>query len=112
MKKIEIYSRPEKLDVIKEILTKHGCHGMSIFTVMGCGRQKGYVAEMSLPDFSVNLLPKICVISVLKDNELDGVLLDVMDQVSSSTVGDGKVFVYDVLDVMRIRTGERGSEAL
>ena len=48
MKKVEMYIRPEKLDTMKDILSKHGCHGMSIFTVMGCGRQKGYVAEMAI----------------------------------------------------------------
>ena len=112
MKKVEMYIRPEKLDTMKDILSKHGCHGMSIFTVMGCGRQKGYVAEMASPEFSVNLLPKICVVSVIEDKELDEMLLDINDQVGSATVGDGKVFVYDVYDVMRIRTGERGSDAL
>lgn len=112
MKKVEIYIRPEKLDTLKEILTNHGCHGMSVFTVMGCGRQKGYVAEMALQEFSINLLPKICVISVLEDDELNDVLTDIADVVSSSTVGDGKVFVYDVYEVMRIRTGERGEKAL
>ena len=112
MKKVEIYTRSEKLDTLKELLSNHGCHGMSIFTVMGCGRQKGYVAEMALPDFSINLLPKVCVISVIEDSELNEVLNDIREFVSSSTVGDGKVFVYDVYDVMRIRTGERGEEAL
>ncbi len=112
MKKIEIYTRPEKLDAIKVILSNHGCHGMSIFTVMGCGRQKGYVAEMSLPDFSINLLPKICVVSVMEDSELDDVLIDIRENVNSDTVGDGKVFIYDVFDVMRVRTGERGESAL
>ena len=112
MKKVEIYTRPEKLDMLKDILSKHGCHGMSIFTVMGCGRQKGYVAEMALPDFSINLLPKICVVSVIEDDELNEVLADICENVSSDTVGDGKVFVYDVYDCMRIRTGERGDSAL
>lgn len=112
MKKIEVYTRPEKLEGLKELLTKHGCHGMTVFTVMGCGKQKGYVAEMALPDFSVNLLPKICVVSVVEDEVLDEVLTDMYDALGSNTVGDGKVFIYDVVDVMRLRTGERGSDAL
>lgn len=112
MKKVEIITRPDKLDGLKELLTAHNCHGMTVSTVMGCGKQKGYVAEMSLPELTVNLLPKIFVMTVIEDSELDSVLTDIYEALGTGTVGDGKVFVYDVVEVMRIRTGERGEKAL
>ena len=62
MKKVEIITRPDKLEGLKELLTAHNCQGMTVSTVMGCGKQRGYVAEMNLPDLTINLLPKIFVI--------------------------------------------------
>lgn len=112
MKKIEIFTRPDKLEGIKDLLTTHNSHGMSVFTVMGCGKQNGYVTEMNLPEFGVNLLPKICIISVIEDEDLEELLNDIYSIMGSGAAGDGKVFVYDVVEAMRIRTGERGSDAL
>lgn len=112
MKKIEVYTRGEQLENLERILTKHNCQGMTVFTVMGCGRQNGYVDDTNREEVSINLLPKICVITVVKDGELNSVLQDIREEVSTDHVGDGKVFVYDVLDAMRIRTGERGENAL
>lgn len=112
MKKVEIITRPDKLEGLKELLTAHNCQGMTVSTVMGCGKQRGYVAEMNLPDLTINLLPKIFVMTVLEDEELENVLTDIYQALGTGTVGDGKVFVYDVIDVMRIRTGERGEKAL
>lgn len=112
MKKLEIITRPDKLDDLKDLLTKHNCQGMTVYSVMGCGKQKGYISEMNLPELTVNLLPKIFVMTVISDDELEKVLLDVTEMMGSGTAGDGKVFVYDVYDVMRIRTGERGEKAL
>lgn len=112
MKKVEIITRPDKLEGLKELLTAHNCQGMTVSTVMGCGKQRGYVAEMNLPDLTINLLPKIFVMTVLEDEELENVLTDIYQALGTGTVGDGKVFVYDVVDVMRIRTGERGEKAL
>jgi len=112
MKKVEIITRPDKLEGLKELLTAHNCHGMTVSTVMGCGTQRGYVAEMNLPELNINLLPKIFVMTVIEDSELDEVLTDIYEALGTGTVGDGKVFVYDVVEVMRIRTGERGEKAL
>ena len=112
MKKVEIITRPDKLEGLKELLTAHNCQGMTVFTVMGCGKQRGYVAEMNLPELNVNLLPKIFVMTVIEDGELDKVLTDIYEALGTGTVGDGKVFVYNVEEVMRIRTGERGEKAL
>lgn len=112
MKKVEIITRPDKLDGLKDLLTKHNCQGMTVFTVMGCGKQRGYVAEMNLPELTINLLPKVFVMTVISDDELEMVLTDIYEVLGSGSVGDGKVFVYDVYDVMRVRTGERGEKAL
>ena len=112
MKKIEIFTRPDKLEGMKELLTKHNSHGMSVFTVMGCGKQNGYVSEMNLPEFSINLLPKICIISIIEDESLEDLLNDIYTIMGSGVAGDGKEFVYDVFEAMRIRTGERGDSAL
>ena len=112
MKKVEIITRPDKLDGLKELLTAHNCQGMTVLTVMGCGKQRGYVAEMNLPELTVNLLPKIFVMTVIADSELDNVLTDIYEVLGTGSVGDGKVCVYDVVEVMRMRTGERGEKAL
>lgn len=112
MKKVEIITRPDKLEGLKELLTAHNCQGMTVSTVMGCGKQRGYVAEMNLPGLTVNLLPKIFVMTVIEDGELNDVLTDIYEALGTGSVGDGKVFVYDVVEVMRIRTGERGEKAL
>ena len=112
MKKMEIITKPEKLEGLKELLTVHNCQGMTVHTVMGCGKQKGYASETNFPEVHVNLLPKIFVMCVIEDRELEDLLTDIYSVMSGGSVGDGKVFVYDVYEVMRIRTGERGSDAL
>ena len=67
---------------------------------------------MNLPELTCNLLPKIFVMTVITDDELDGVLTDIVEFLGSGSVGDGKVFIYDIYDVMRVSTGERGEKAL
>jgi len=114
MKEITMYIKPEKLEVVKDILLKHGCGGMSIMSIMGCGIQRG---ETSNADFkglrtNINLIPKIKVEVVIKDEILEDVLFDIRERVSTGTVGDGKVIIKDVIDAMRIRTGERGTDAI
>ena len=99
MKKVEIITRPDKLEGLKELLTAHNCQGMTVSTVMGCGKQRGYVAEMNIPGLTINLLPKIFVMTVIEDSELDDVLTDIYEALGTGSVGDGKVFVYDVVEV-------------
>jgi len=116
MKKIEIIVRPEKLEAIKEIINSHSLGGMTLFTVMGCGAQKG--ESDVVQDFrgikvhGLNLLPKIQINVVVNDDVVDDLLTTIHDKISSGRVGDGKVFVYDVVEAMRVRTGERGKNAL
>lgn len=113
MKKLEIITRPEKLEIIKKILAKHEYIGMTVTAVMGCGHQKGVIKEFEGMHFSdINLLPKISVMSVVLDEDLEDILTDIHTSVATGSVGDGRVFISDVTDVMRIRTGERGEKTL
>ncbi len=112
MKKLEIIIRPDKLEVLKKILDDCGCGGMTIMAVMGCGKQKGNLNEIKGLKVNINLLPKIQVNTVIGDEILDSVLIRIKEEISTGNVGDGKVFIYDVEDAMRIRTGERGSKVI
>ncbi len=113
MKKLEIIIRPEKLDVLKKILLKNNYVGMTVFAVMGCGHQKGVIKEFSgigLPD--INLLPKIYIMTVVREGDVENILADIHEGLSTGEVGDGKVFVSEIVDVMRIRTGDKGEKTL
>ena len=112
MKKIEVITRPEKLTGLKEILASHNCQGMTCMSVMGCGRQRGYLPEMHFAGDDINLLPKIMVFVVCHDEQLDDILADITTAIGTGKNGDGKVFVTDIYEAMRIRTNERGDDAL
>ena len=112
MKKIEIITRPEKLEGIKAILLSHGCEGLTVLSVMGSGRQRGYISEMHFTGSDINLLPKILVFTVVEDDKYEDILADIATSISTGKTGDGKVFVTDIADAMRIRTNERGESAL
>lgn len=112
MKKIEIITRQEKLNGLKELLVVHNCTGMTVTSVMGCGRQKGYIPEMNIIGADINLLPKVMVFTVVPDDEIDDILADINSIIGTGKAGDGKVFIYDVQEAMRIRTNERGEKAL
>lgn len=112
MKKLEIIIRPDKLDILKQILDDCGCGGMTVTAVMGCGMQKGNITEMKGLKLNINLIPKIQVNAVINDDGLENVLFEIRQKIPTGNVGDGKVFIYDVDDAMRIRTGERGNKAI
>jgi nitrogen regulatory protein P-II 1 len=113
MKKLEIITRPEKLEGLKKILAKHEYIGMTVTAVMGCGHQKGIIKQFEGMRFDdINLLPKVNVMTVVLDEDLEDILTEIHEHISTGNVGDGKVFVSEVSDVMRIRTGERGEKTL
>ena len=112
MKKLEIIIRPDKLEGLKELLTKNKCQGMTVFNVMGCGKQLGFAGEVGIPNANVNLIPKVYVITVTNDDTLEDILHDIVAVIGTGTAGDGKVFVSTIDDTVRIRTGERGTNAL
>ncbi|MCR5701794.1 MAG: P-II family nitrogen regulator [Lachnospiraceae bacterium] len=112
MKKIDIITRPEKLVGIKEVLAFHNCQGMTVFSVMGCGRQKGYLPEMNFTGDDINLLPKIMAFVVVEDDMVEDILADLTTTIHTGKNGDGKIFVTDVITAVRIRTNERNSDAI
>lgn len=115
MKEIVMIIRPEKLEDVKSILDSIHCGGMTISTVMGCGTQKGSAAGVNeIKGFktTINLLPKIRVEVVVEDKLVDKIILAVREKLATDHVGDGKIFIRNIEEVVRIRTGERGEKAL
>ena len=112
MKKLEIIIRPEKLENLKAILEGCKVNGIMISNVMGYGNQKGYTQMYRGTKYNVNLLPKVKVETVIPKELADPIIDAVVDEINTGNYGDGKIFVYDVQDAIRIRTGEHGREAL
>lgn len=112
MKKLEIIIRPEKLEDLKSILDGCKANGVMITNIMGYGNQKGYKQVYRGAEYNVNLLPKIKVETVIADDVAEHIIANIVKEITSGTYGDGKIFVYDVEDAIRIRTGERGNNAL
>jgi nitrogen regulatory protein PII len=112
MKKIEAVIRPGKLEEIKESLNKFNVHGLTISQVMGCGLQKGRKEYYRGTEVTLNLLPKIKIEIVTNDNSVDDIIKLICDEARTGEVGDGKIFIYNIEDTIRIRTGERGDKAI
>lgn len=112
MKKLSIIVRSEKLDDVKAILDECGSTGATVSNIMGYGNQKGYKTTYRGSEYVVNLIPKIKIETIVKDDVADNIIFKVCEKISTGKVSDGKIFVYDVADVIRIRTGEHGDTAL
>jgi len=112
MKKLEIIIKPEKLEDVKAILEGSNANGLMITHIMGYGNQKGYKQIYRGHETIVNLLPKIKVESVVSPEVAEVVIEKILKELNTGNYGDGKIFVYDVADVVRVRTGERGIDAL
>ncbi len=112
MKKVEAYIRPFKLDEVKEALSAKGIRGMTVAEVKGFGRQRGHSEVYRGSEYTVDFLPKIKIECIIRDEDLDMVIDTIVDTASTGRLGDGKVFVYDVLDAVKIRTGESGDAIL
>lgn len=112
MKKLEIVIKPEKLEELKLILDKNDAAGLMITNIMGYGNQKGFRHLYRGAEYKVNLLPKMKVETVVDDAAAAKIIDEVVEQINTGNYGDGKIFVYDVEDAVRIRTGERGQDAL
>jgi nitrogen regulatory protein P-II 1 len=113
VKKIEAIVRPEKLDEIKEALVNQGFLGLNIVHVTGRGAQKGIVhVGRGGESFRVDMLPKVKVEVVVHDNAAERVVQAIMKAAWTGNIGDGKIFILPVEDVVRVRTGERGDVAL
>lgn len=112
MKKIEMYIRPDKLEDVKEGFDILKINGLSISEVMGCGKQKGWKEYIRGSEVDYKFLKKIKIETVVMDDQLDKVIDKICEKAYTGQVGDGKIFVYDVVDAVRIRTRERGEDAI
>lgn len=115
MKKVEFIIRPDKLEKLKVILNEYHIGGITVTSAMGCGNQKGNTDVSSYKGIEVvnmNLIPKIKAEVVVNDENVEELLSLIYENLSTGTVGDGKVFVSPIDEVMRIRTGQRGKKAI
>ena len=110
--KIEIITRPSKMEELKEALNAIGVQGMTVSQVYGCGLQKGHTEVYRGKQYDISLVPKIKVETVVCDVPVDKVLQAARKALQTGHIGDGKIFVYDVENVMRIRTGTTGDKAI
>ena len=112
MKKLEIVVRSEKLDDVKSILDECESTGAMVSNIMGYGNQKGVVKRYRGAEYRVNLLPKIKVETVVTDEVAESLIDKIVKEINTGNYGDGKIFIYNIEDVVRIRTGERGADAV
>jgi nitrogen regulatory protein PII len=112
MKKIEAIIKPFKLDEVKEALANVGIQGMTVSEVKGFGRQKGHTEVYRGAEYVVDFLPKMKIEIAVRDQDCEAVIAAIMEAAGTGKLGDGKIFVEDVSEVIRIRTGERGEEAI
>ncbi len=112
MKKIEAVIRPEKLEAVRRALGDAGCRGLMITEIEGHGNQKGIVQQWRGEKYKVELLPKIKIEVVSKDQDVDRIVKTIIDVGRTGEIGDGKIFTYAIEDAYKIRTGEKGENAL
>lgn len=112
MKKIEAIIKPFKLDEVKEALQEVGVQGLSVIEAKGFGRQKGHTELYRGAEYVVDFLPKVKIEVVLDDDAVDGAIEAIVGAAKTGKIGDGKIFVSDISQAIRIRTGEDGVDAL
>ena len=112
MKTIEAIIKPFKLDEVKEALQEIGIQGITVVEVKGFGRQKGHTELYRGAEYVVDFLPKIKLQVVVQDQQVEEVIESVMKAANTGRIGDGKIFVLPMEEAIRIRTGERGADAV
>ena len=112
MKLITAIIKPFKLDDVKSALEAFGVHGMTVSEVQGYGRQKGHTEIYRGAEYRVAFLPKVKVETVVDDHQVAATVAAIQGAANQGKIGDGKIFVLEVIDAIRIRTGEQGSAAL
>ena len=112
MKKIEAIIKPFKLDEVKTALHEVGVTGMTVSEVRGFGRQKGHTEVYRGAEYVIDFLPKVKIEVVVEDSLVDNVVEAIENAARTGRIGDGKIFVFDVEQAIRIRTGERGPDAV
>jgi nitrogen regulatory protein P-II 1 len=112
LKKVEAIIRPEMVPVVRKALEELGVQGLTITQVLGHGAQRGITQQWKGNIYRVDLLPKVELKMVLRDEQVEPVLRAIRDSARTGEVGDGKVFVTEVIEAMRVRTGERGEDVI
>ncbi len=112
MVRIEAIIRPSRLDEVKSALDELGVQGISVTEIKGAGKQKGYTQHYRGSEYQVNLLPKVQIVVVVTDGQMDRVVEAIEGAARTGEIGDGKIFITPVLEAIRIRTGERGDTAV
>jgi nitrogen regulatory protein P-II 1 len=112
MKKIEAVIKPFKLDDVKEALQEIGVQGLTVLEAKGFGRQRGHTELYRGAEYVVDFLPKIKIEAVVNDDQVSAAVEAIQSAARTGKIGDGKIFISDVSDVIRIRTGETGSTAI
>jgi nitrogen regulatory protein P-II 1 len=112
MKKVEAIIKPFKLDEVKDALVEIGIGGMTVTEVRGFGQQKGHTEIYRGTEYVIDFLPKVKIEVVVKDEDVEKAIETIMKTAQTGRVGDGKIFVIPVEEVVRIRTGERGEQAI
>ena len=112
MKKVEAIIKPYKLDEVKTALTQVGVQGLTVTEVRGFGRQKGHKEQYRGAEYTIDLVPKVNVEVVVADAALNSVVEAITKAARTGEIGDGKIFVYALESVTRIRTGEKGEQAV
>jgi nitrogen regulatory protein PII len=112
MKKIEAIIKPFKMDEVKKTLNEAGVTGMTVSEVKGFGRQKGHSEIYRGAEYVVDFIPKVKIEAAVNDELVPAVVERILTAARTGKIGDGKIFVFDLEEVVRIRTGERGKEAL
>lgn len=112
MKKIEAIIRPVKLDELKDALGRFNVHGMTVTEVMGCGLQKGKTEIYRGTEYTIDLLPKVKIEIIVKDSWVNDLVALISETAKTGEIGDGKIFITEVENAVRIRTGESGEAVL
>ena len=112
MKKIEAIIKPFKLDEVKEALQEIGIQGLSVLEAKGFGRQKGHTELYRGAEYVVDFLPKVKIELVIPDDMLDRAVEAIQQAAYTGRIGDGKIFISNIEEAIRVRTGERGDEAI
>jgi len=112
MKKIEAVIKPFKLDEVKDALNALGIAGMTVTEVKGFGRQKGHVELYRGAEYDIAFIPKVKIEAVVADSIAEKVISTIMEKAKTGKIGDGKIFVTKIEEVIRIRTGEKGESAI
>jgi len=112
MKKLEVIIRPGKIEAVRRAMEAAGCTGLTVIQAEGHGTQKGMTKQGRNGSYLMEMVPKVRIIAVVKDDHVEPVVEAIIDEARTGQHGDGKIFISDIRDAIRIRTGERGEKAV